>query len=139
MFRNRRQSFNLIGNLATGADQIEHQSVVHVEGAFVLGAIPHVVTLRQDASNLRAQAKRVRQHLKNDVPLRWPEPAVPQRRQAEGVSGAVGEIESAVERVRFVLCVLETRQARTHEGSKLLRIWRFDREDVSWTCEALKQ
>src|SRR5438045_3670015 len=99
-FRNRRQTFDLLGNLATGADQIRDESVVNIESAFVLGPIPHIVTLRQDAPDLRAQAKSVRQYLKDDVLLRGPESVMPQRRQTECVSGTVGEIEPALQRVR---------------------------------------
>ena len=77
--------------------------------------------------------------LKNDVPLRWPEPVVPKRRQTQCVRGAVGEIESAVQRVRFVLRVLQPREPRTDETSKLLRIGRFLRENVSRTGEAIKR
>ena len=81
------------------------------------------MALCQNSPDLRTQAKSVRQHLKNDVPLRWPEPVVPERRQAQYVSGAVGEIESAVQRVLVVLRVLQPRQARTDETSELLRVW----------------
>ena len=133
----RRQLVDRVGYLATGADQIGHEPVVHVEGAFVLGPIPHIVTLRQDSPDVRTQAKSVRQHLKDDVPLRWPESVVSQRRQTKCVSGAVGEIEPAVQRVRIVLRVLQPRQARTHQTCKLLRIGRFLCEDVYRTGEAL--
>jgi hypothetical protein len=55
------------------------------------------------------------------------------------LSGAVGEIESAVQRVRFVLRVLEPCQGRTNETFELLRIGRFLCEDVSRTGETLKR
>jgi hypothetical protein len=61
---------DLVGDLATGADQIGHDPIVKVEDAFVLGPIPHVVALRQHSPDLRHQTKRVRQQLKNDVPVR---------------------------------------------------------------------
>src|SRR5207237_2050418 len=60
-------------------------------------------------------------------------------RQTKCVSGAVGEIESAVQRVRFSLRVFQARQARTYEAGKLLRVWRFLRENVSRTGETLKR
>jgi hypothetical protein len=131
--------FDLLGNLATSADQVRDEPVVNVENAFVLGPISHIVALRQNSPYLGSQAKSVRQYLKNDVPLRWPESVVAQRRQAECVSGAVGEIEAAVERVRFVLRVLQPRQARSDETCELLSIWRLLRENVSRTCEAVKR
>lgn len=68
-------------------------SRVHVEDAFVLGPIPHVVALRQDSPDLRAEAKGVWQHLKHDVPLRRSEFVMAVRRQTQCVSGAVGEIK----------------------------------------------
>ena len=86
-----------------------------------------------------ARAKSVRQHLKNDVPLRWPEPVVPERRQTECVSGAVGKIEPAVQGVLIVLRVLQPSQARADETCELLRIGRFLRENVSRTREAIKR
>ena len=112
-------------DLATGADQIGDEPVVHVEDALVLGPIPHVVALRQHSPDLRPQTKRVRQHLKDDVPFRWPESVVPKRRQTECVSGAVGEIEPTVQGVRVVLGVLQPRQPRSDEACELLRIGRF--------------
>lgn len=63
------RSTDLLCNLATGADQVGDEPVVHVEDAFVLGPIPHIVTLRQDSPDLRSQAKGVGQHLKYDVSL----------------------------------------------------------------------
>ena len=109
LFLNRRQIFDLSCDFATGGDQIRYEPVVNVEDTLVFSPIPHIVALRQDSPDFRPKAKGVRQHLKNDVPLRWAKSAVPQRRQAECVSGAVGEIEPAVERVGFVLRVLQAR------------------------------
>ena len=43
---------------------------------------------------------------------------VPECRQAECVSGAVGEIEPAVQRVRFVLRVLQSREAGTQDTTR---------------------
>ena len=60
---------HLFRNFATGADQIGDESVLNVEDTFVLRPIPHIVALRQDAPDLRTQAKSIRQHLKDDVPL----------------------------------------------------------------------
>src|SRR5450759_4766222 len=139
LFLNRRQTLYLLGNLATGADQIQDQPLINIEGAFVFAPITHIVALRQDSPDLRTKTKRVRQHLKDDVPLGWPESMAPECRQAESVSGAVGEIEPAVQRVRHVLRVLEPCQGRTDETRKLLRIGRFLCEDVSRTREALKR
>src|SRR2546425_8398577 len=139
LFLNRRQTFYLLGNLATGADQIQDQPLINIEGAFVLGPIPHIVALRQDSPDFRPQAQSVRQHLKNDVPFRCAESVVPERRQTQCVSGAVGEIEPAVQRVRFVLRVLEPCEGRTDETCKLLRIGRFLCENVSRSREALKR
>ena len=45
-FRNRRHVFDILGNLATGADQVRDEPVVNVESAFVLGPVSHVVALR---------------------------------------------------------------------------------------------
>ena len=52
-FLNRRQTSDLRCDFATGADQIGHKPVVHVEDPFVIGPIPHVVTLRQHSPDLR--------------------------------------------------------------------------------------
>jgi hypothetical protein len=98
ILRNRRQAFDFVRDFATSADQIRDQPVVHVEDAFVLGPIPHIVALRQHSPDLRSEAERVRQYLKHDVPFRWPEPAVPECRQTQCVSGTVGEIEPALQR-----------------------------------------
>ena len=93
LFLNRRQTFYLLGNFATGADQIQDQPLINIEGAFVLVPIPHIVALRQDSPDFRPQGQSIRQHLKNDVPFRRSESVVPERRQTQCVSGAVGEIE----------------------------------------------
>jgi hypothetical protein len=47
-------------NFAASPDQVGDEPVVDVEDAFVLSPIPHVVALRQDSPDLRAQAKSVR-------------------------------------------------------------------------------
>jgi hypothetical protein len=72
-------------------------------------------------------------------PFGRPQSVVPKRRQAEGVSGAVGEIEPTVQRVGVVLGVRQPRQARTDEACELLRIGRFLSEDVPRTRETLKR
>jgi len=95
--RNGRKEADLLGDFAAGADEIREELLVHVERAFVLGPIPHVVALRQHPPDFGTQADRVWQHLKHDLAFRWPEPAMPEGRQGEGVSGAVGEIEPAVQ------------------------------------------
>ena len=64
---------------------------------------------------------------------------MPERRQTERMSGAVGEIEPALQRVRVVLGVLQACQPRTHEPIELLRVRSLLREDVSRTREALKR
>ena len=45
LFLNRRQTSYLLGNLATGADQIQDQPLINIEGAFILVPIPHIVAL----------------------------------------------------------------------------------------------
>src|SRR6185436_20800380 len=89
----RSQLLDLLRHLAASPDQVGDEPVVHVESTLILGSIPHVVTLRQHSPNLRAQTECVRQDLEDDVALRRPESVVPQRRQAERLSGAVPEIE----------------------------------------------
>ena len=49
---NRRQIADLLCNFATGADQIGDEPIVHIEDAFVLGPIAHIVALREDAPYL---------------------------------------------------------------------------------------
>src|SRR5687767_10763560 len=49
LFRNRRQTSDLVCDLAAGGDQIRDQSVINIEDSFVLGPIPHIVALRQDS------------------------------------------------------------------------------------------
>ena len=136
--RNWRKLLHFVRDSSTGFDQIRQQPFIYIDSSFVLRPIPSVVGLRQDSPDVRAQAKSVRQHLKNDVALRWPESVMPERRQAECVSGAVGEIEPTVEGVRFALRVLQPRQAGTHEARKLVRIGSLLCEDVSRAGEALK-
>lgn len=55
---------DLFCDVATGVDQVGNQPIVHVEDAFVLGPISHLVTLRQDSPDFGPQAKSVRQRLK---------------------------------------------------------------------------
>ena len=81
------EGVDLLRDRATGADQIGHEPAVHVERAFILGPIPHIVALRQDSPDFRAWAERVRQHLKDDLPFRRPESAMPERCEAQRVSG----------------------------------------------------
>jgi hypothetical protein len=57
------------------------------------------VALRPDSPDFRAEAQSVWEHLEDDVALRRPKSLVPQCRQTECVSGAVSEIEPAVQRV----------------------------------------
>jgi hypothetical protein len=76
--------------------------------------------------------------LKYDVSLRRPESVVAERGQTQSVSSAVDEIEPAVQRVHFVLGILQSRQAGTHKTRKLLGIGRLLSEDVSGTRETLK-
>ena len=77
--------------------------------------------------------------LEDDVALRRSVPMVPERRQAEGVSGAVREIEPALQRVRAVLSVLQSRQPGPHETIELLRVRSLLGEDVAWSREVLKR
>jgi hypothetical protein len=56
----RLQLLDLLRNFAASPDQVGDEPVVDVEDAFVLSPIPHVVALRQDSPDLRAQAKSVR-------------------------------------------------------------------------------
>jgi hypothetical protein len=56
----RLQLLDLLRNFAASPDQVGDEPVVDVEDAFVLSPIPHVVALRQDSPDLRAQAKGVR-------------------------------------------------------------------------------
>ena len=56
LFLNRLQTFYLLGNFATGADQIQDQPLIDIEDAFVLGPIPHVVALRQNSPDFRVGA-----------------------------------------------------------------------------------
>jgi hypothetical protein len=57
--RNWRKLAHGVGDLATGADEIGNEPVIHVEGTFVLAPIPHVVTLRQDSPDLGAERESV--------------------------------------------------------------------------------
>ena len=75
--------------------------------------------LGQDPPDLGAQSERVRQHLEDDVALRGPEPVMSERGQAEGMGGAVGQIEAALKGERGVLRVREPRQAGAHESREL--------------------
>ena len=61
--------FDLLCDFSTGVDQVGDEPVIYIEDAFVLGPIAHIVALRQDPPNLWPQAERIRQHLKDDVPL----------------------------------------------------------------------
>src|SRR5690242_5461041 len=109
-FLDRRQTSDFRCDFATGADQIQDQPLIDVERALVLGPVPQVVALGQDAPNLWSQTERIRQHLEDDVALRRPESVVPQRRQTERMSRAVREVEPALERVPLVLCVFQPSQ-----------------------------
>ena len=56
-----RKLRDLLSDLSRCRKQVDYQTVVDIEGALVLGPVPHVVTLRENAPDVWPQTKRVRQ------------------------------------------------------------------------------
>jgi hypothetical protein len=88
--RDRGQTPYLLSDLAASADQIQDQSVVHIERSLVFSPIPHVVALRQHSPDLGAKIEGVGKHLKDNVPLRGTESVMAKRSETESVSRTVG-------------------------------------------------
>jgi hypothetical protein len=55
------------------------------------------------------------------------------------MGGVVGEIETTLQRIRFVFRVDEAFQPRLLEGGELLRIGRFLPQGLAWPTEVVKR
>jgi len=131
----RRQLADAICHGAAGGYKVRHESIVHVEGALVLGPVAQVVALREDSPDLRTQTERVGQNLEADVSLRGTIRLMAEGGKTQRLRRAVCEIEPAVEGVHLVLGVFEARQTRAHQTGELRSL---PGEDATWASEAVK-
>ena len=97
------------------------------------------MAFRQHSPDLCAEAECVGQDLEHDVALRRTKPLIAEGSQTQRVGRAVREVESAIEGVRLVLGVFETRHAGADETRKLRAIGRLMGEDATRTGEAVKR
>src|ERR1700739_3620318 len=90
--------------------QIGNDALIDIEVTFVFTQIPNLVALVQHTPDLRTEAECMRKHLKYDVALMWPKSFAPKSCQGECMRGVVGEGETALERIRCIDLILESRE-----------------------------
>jgi len=115
-----------------GLDQVRQQTLVDVQIAFVLSAVADIMALGQHAPHFWSQTKRVRKRLEHHVSVRGTIAGPAQRGKAQRVRGVVGEVEPALQGVRSVLRIGESRAARLLEPGKLLRVRGLLAERLAW-------
>ena len=75
---------------------ISDKALVDVERSLILGQVPGLVSLRQDAPDAGLETERLRQHLEDDVAVLRPVAEAPQGCQRQRMSGVVDQIEAAL-------------------------------------------
>ena len=84
-----RQRLQSLRHLAAGGDQVGDQALIDIEIAFVLAQVAHVVAFRQYTPDFRAEAKRMRQQLENNVAIGRTIAVATQGSQAKCMGGVV--------------------------------------------------
>jgi hypothetical protein len=106
-------------------DQVGKQALVDMQIAFIFSAIPEVMAPGKNPPHLGTETERVREHLKDDVSVRGTISGVAQRREAQRVRGVVGEVESTLQGIRWLLRIGKSPEAGLLESGELLRVRRL--------------